>query len=152
MDAADAANLDEAASQTLYRLATANAIDEALGLYRWGTADGAVQFTADARMALCWHGALRGAIGDVFEVCEDLPDSAEASDPSVLAMRRDVRGLARALSGNKDGAIEDFEVFVASGYDSYQVEQRREWVQRLRADEPVSAIFDEATLEALLQQ
>ncbi|MCB9131501.1 MAG: hypothetical protein H6647_11255 [Anaerolineales bacterium] len=58
----------------------------------------------------------------------------------------------RALSGNKDGAIEDFEVFVASGYDSYQVEQRREWVQRLRADEPVSAIFDEATLEALLQQ
>ncbi|MCB0043158.1 MAG: hypothetical protein KDE23_25900, partial [Caldilinea sp.] len=150
--AVDAPSLGEMASQTLYRLATGNVIAEALSLYRWGTADGAVQFTADARNALCWHGALRGAVGDVIEVCEDLPDSAGTSDPSVLAMRHDSRGLARALRGNIEGAIEDFEVFAASGYNAQQAAQRRAWIDRLRAGDPVNEIFDEATLEMLLQQ
>jgi hypothetical protein len=148
--AADASNLNDTASQTLYRLATVGAIDLALELYRWGITDGGVQFTPDARMALCWHGALRGAALAVIELCEDLPDPSETTDPSVLALRRDVRGVARTLTGDIDGAIADFEYFV--GQNGSYAAQRRDWIERLRAGEPASTVLDAATLRDLLLQ
>jgi hypothetical protein len=150
--AADDRNLNDSASQTLYSLATGGAIDLALELYRWGTTDGVVQFTPDARMALCWHGALRGAALAVREMCEDLPDPSETTDRSVLAQRYDVRGVARALTGDIDGAIADFENYAMHGYGEFQRAQRAEWTARLRAGEPVSEVLDEATLRDLLSQ
>jgi hypothetical protein len=148
--AADDRSLNDAASQTLYNLATSNIIDEALELYRWGITDGGVQFTPDARMALCWHGALRGAALAVIEMCEDLPDASDTSDRSVLALRRDVRGVARALTGKIDRAIADFEYYVSQ--NGSHAAQRRDWIERLRAGEPVSEVLDAATLRDLLLQ
>jgi hypothetical protein len=83
-------------------------------------------------------------------MCEDLPDASDTSDRSVLALRRDVRGVARALTGKIDGAIADFEYFVSQN-GSYAA-QRRDWIERLRAGEPVSEVLDAATLRDLLLQ
>ena len=152
--AAGAPNLDQAASQTLRNLALNNAIDQALDLYTWGTTDRDVAFTADALNALCWHGAVYGALHGsadwVTTICEELVDTADTTDPYYLTLRHDIRGVARALTGNIDGAIEDFEYFVDNGGD--HASQRQEWIDRLRAGEPVADVLDEATLRQLLLQ
>jgi hypothetical protein len=41
--------------------------------------------------------------------------------------------LARALTGNTQGAIEDFEAFIAQTDDKEQKSQRQRWVKDLRA-------------------
>ncbi|WP_373528367.1 tetratricopeptide repeat protein [Nostoc sp.] len=46
---------------------------------------------------------------------------------------RDSRGLARALTGNTQGAIEDFEAFIAQTEDENYKAQRQRWVKDLRA-------------------
>ena len=45
---------------------------------------------------------------------------------------RDTRGLARALSGDIEGAIEDFEAFIWSRQDRGQRKKRAEWIEGLR--------------------
>jgi hypothetical protein len=60
------------------------------------------------------------------------------------------RGLARALAGDSEGAIEDFEFYVEGlkQTDRYEAgaNGREEWIAELRAGRNP---FDEATLEAL---
>jgi regulator of sirC expression with transglutaminase-like and TPR domain len=46
---------------------------------------------------------------------------------------RNSRGLARALTGNTKGAIEDFQAFIASTDDKEDKSQRQRWVNALRA-------------------
>jgi regulator of sirC expression with transglutaminase-like and TPR domain len=46
---------------------------------------------------------------------------------------RDSRGLARALTGNFKGAIEDFQVFIESTDDADVKAQRESWVKDLQA-------------------
>ncbi|MCB0229917.1 MAG: hypothetical protein KDH90_12460 [Anaerolineae bacterium] len=153
-DAASASNLDDVASQTLTNLARNNAIDQALDLYAWGTTGRNVAFTVDALNALCWHGAVYGALHGsadrVITICEELVDTADTTAPYYLTLRHDIRGVARALTGKIDGAIEDFEYFVDNGGD--HASQRQEWIDRLRAGEPVTDVLDEATLRQLLLQ
>jgi len=153
-DAASASNLDGVAAQTLYQLALNNAIDQALALYAWGTTGRNVVFTADALNALCWHGAVYGALHGgadrVTTVCEELVDTADPTDPYYLTLRHDIRGVARALTGHIDGAIEDFQYYIDNSGD--RASQRQEWVTRLRAGEPAADVFDEATLRELLLQ
>ncbi len=65
-------------------------------------------------------------------------------------MIRDSRGLARALTGNYDGAIEDFRFAIESWkgtgeYERYGV-LREAWISELEADRNP---FDEATLQQL---
>lgn len=57
--------------------------------------------------ALCWSGSLRGHAAEVLKACEQ----AVALEPGNGIMR-DSRGLARALTGNIDGAIEDFQAYI----------------------------------------
>lgn len=149
-DATAAPNLNEIASQTLTNLASYNAIDQALTLYDWGTTDGGVAFTANARNALCWFGALRGAAQQVITVCDDLVQNAGTSDPYDLGKYRDSRGVALALTDKEADAAVDFEFYAANG--GYYAEQRREWARRLRAGEPAADVLDEATLQELLSQ
>jgi len=46
---------------------------------------------------------------------------------------RDSRGLARALTGNITGAIEDFQAFINSTNDKDMKAQRQRWIDALRA-------------------
>ncbi|NMG22580.1 tetratricopeptide repeat protein, partial [Brasilonema bromeliae] len=46
---------------------------------------------------------------------------------------RDSRGLARALTGNTQGAIEDFEAYIPQTDDKEIKSQRQSWVKDLRA-------------------
>jgi regulator of sirC expression with transglutaminase-like and TPR domain len=46
---------------------------------------------------------------------------------------RDSRGLVRALLGDREGAIEDFEFFVKGTWDKSARAQREAWIEALRA-------------------
>ena len=48
---------------------------------------------------------------------------------------RDSRGLARALTGDVAGAIDDFEAFVAWTQNDRDRAQRQDWIAALRAGE-----------------
>lgn len=149
--AANTQNLNDVASQTLTSLATSGSINEAQALYRWGTTAGDVTFSADARGTLCRYGALHGAARQVSAICEKLLEGVETSDVYTLAWYHDARGLGRALSGKVAGAVEDFEFYASVDAMPYS-NQRSVWAERLRAGEPVNAVFDAATLQDLLVQ
>lgn len=79
---------------------------------------------------LCRIGSLWGHAAEVMAACEQAV--ALAPDRGNI---RDSRGLARALTGDVAGAIDDFEAFVAwTGGDRSRV-QRQEWIDALRAGE-----------------
>jgi WD40 repeat protein len=99
---------------------------------------------------LCWLGALSGHVKDVLDAC----GRAVALAP-YNAKYRDSRGLARALTGDPTGAIEDFEAFIAwaneQDPESNQaaITQREHWIADLRAGRQP---FDEETLRQLHEQ
>lgn len=96
---------------------------------------------------LCRFGSLWGAPSNVMYACEN----AVALEPSNVLFR-DTRGLARALTEDYSGAIEDFQVYVmwgSWGKDEQPEEALRKhqnWIQELEAGR---SPFDEATLQAL---
>ncbi len=79
---------------------------------------------------LCWYGSLWGHAKEVLEACEQ----AVELDPENVEIR-DSRGLARALVGDIDGAIEDFQSFVDVTGDERRRFQRQNWIEMLRAGE-----------------
>jgi WD40 repeat protein len=82
--------------------------------------------------AVCWQGSLGGCAGDVLRACEHAVVLA-ADHPSI----RDSRGLARALTGDRAGAIDDFVAFIDWARDDAAqaplVARRESWVAALRA-------------------
>src|SRR5262249_54455242 len=77
---------------------------------------------------VCWKGSLEGFAKAVIAACEN----ALNKEPDNLGYR-DSRGLARALIGDRKGAIADFEAFLqADRFDEYK-EQRRGWIKMLKA-------------------
>ncbi|MFZ1599114.1 MAG: tetratricopeptide repeat protein, partial [Anaerolineae bacterium] len=94
---------------------------------------------------LCWLGATWNHASLVLDACETAvklaPDDGD---------NRDSRGLARALSGDVQGAIEDFEFALAQAkanrWSPYQIATRTAWIKALRAGQNP---FDAATLERL---
>ncbi len=80
---------------------------------------------------LCWHGSLQGFVARVFRYCEQAVDLAPG-DASI----RDSRGLARALTGNYAGAIEDFQFFVDNEkrevFIPNMIQQRQQWIMDLK--------------------
>jgi regulator of sirC expression with transglutaminase-like and TPR domain len=59
------------------------------------------------------------------------------------------RGLTRALTGDYDGAIEDFEFYLEWGQSEQpqeRLDKHQEWIEQLGAGENP---FDQATLEEL---
>jgi tetratricopeptide (TPR) repeat protein len=90
--------------------------------------DANVYISADSWNTLCWGGSLRGYAKQVMFACE----KAVALAPK-KGNYRNSRGLARALTGNTKGAIEDFQAFIASTKDKENKLQRQRWVNALRA-------------------
>ena len=94
---------------------------------------------------LCWFGSLHGYAADVMYACEN----TVALDPENVGIR-DSRGLARALSGDIEGAIADFQAFLDFWADNNEKRlQRQRWIEALRAgDRP----FTPEEIETLLNQ
>ncbi|MBD1813576.1 caspase family protein [Microcoleus vaginatus DQ-U2] len=82
--------------------------------------------------SLCWRGSLNGYAKDVMFACE----KAVTLDPE-NGWIRDSRGVARALTGNNKGAIEDFEAFLkwADKNERYKDSKprRQSWIDTLKA-------------------
>jgi tetratricopeptide (TPR) repeat protein len=106
--------------------------------------DPKVEISADSWNTLCWDGSLRGYAKQVMFACE----KAVALTPDD-GNYRNSRGLARALTGNTKGAIEDFQAFIASTKDKEDKSQRQRWVNALRAG---SNPFTPEELKRLLNQ
>jgi WD40 repeat protein len=94
---------------------------------------------------VCWHGSLDGLAEIVLPACDHAVQLAPGD-----GTLRDNRGVARALTGDFAGAIEDFEYFVAwsKGNELYeQYGRRREvWISELEAGRNP---FDAVLLKAL---
>ena len=107
--------------------------------------DPTLDISADDLNTLCWYGSLWGGARQVLGAC----DRAVELDPQNGDIH-DSRGLARALSGDTAGAIEDFKQFVAwsqgkRDYDASRTERQR-WLGALEAGQNP---FDDATIAAL---
>ncbi|MDZ8228017.1 MAG: ribosome assembly protein 4, partial [Nostoc sp. ChiVER01] len=90
--------------------------------------DPKVEIPADSWNTLCWDGSLQKQAADVLPACEQAITLAP-EDGNI----RDSRGLARALIGDTQGAIEDFEAYIAQTDDKDSKAQRQRWVKDLRA-------------------
>ena len=79
---------------------------------------------------ICWYASLWGLAEDALFACE-LAVDMEPENGS----RRDSRGLARALTGDFEGAIEDFQYFITWGPDNQRTAEeialREEWIEAL---------------------
>jgi tetratricopeptide (TPR) repeat protein len=103
---------------------------------------GALEFDpkieADSWNALCWGGSLNGSANEVMYACEH----AVALEPDNGGFR-DSRGLARALTNDYAGAIDDFRFYIKWGQENDErgrknrpqeaLQKRRVWIQELEA-------------------
>jgi tetratricopeptide (TPR) repeat protein len=105
--------------------------------------------SVDAQNALCWYTSLAGRPDEALPHC----DQAVELDPSGFS--NDSRGLALALLGRNEEAVEDFRFFLeklqSEDQEAYQrfVPSREKWIEALEAGQNP---FDQATLEALLEE
>ncbi|MCB8984943.1 MAG: tetratricopeptide repeat protein [Ardenticatenaceae bacterium] len=105
------------------------------------------EFTIPARHLnnLCWNASLWGLAEDVMFACE----TAVAMEPE-HGSYQDSRGLAKALTGDFEGAIEDFNAYIIwqteNDNDQEEIALREAWIAALEAG---SNPFDEETLAAL---
>ncbi|MBW4477357.1 MAG: hypothetical protein KME54_10865 [Tolypothrix brevis GSE-NOS-MK-07-07A] len=84
---------------------------------------------AKSENSFCRQASLQGYVKNVVnDACEKAVKLAPNN-----ANIRDSRGLARALTGNFQGAIEDFQVFIESTNDADAKELREAWVKDLQA-------------------
>jgi tetratricopeptide (TPR) repeat protein len=84
--------------------------------------------------SVCWFGSLNGFATIVLPACER---AVELGTETNQGFYRDSRGLARALLGDYQGAIKDFEFFVDWAAE-YQPEgnlalKRQLWISELKA-------------------
>jgi hypothetical protein len=100
--------------------------------------------------SVCWFGAVDGFADIVLPACDRAVSLAEES---AVAPYRDSRGVARALGGDRAGAIEDFKFFIswAKGREAsaQEMSQRQAWVATLQSG---GNPFDAETLKALRNQ
>ena len=97
---------------------------------------------------VCWWGSLTGFASTVLNAC-DKAVRISTQHPQIL----DSRGLARALTGDAVGAIEDFTAYVEWSkknglYEPYG-KKREAWIAVLKRGENP---FDEATLAELWEE
>ena len=92
---------------------------------------------------LCWEGGVSRQAAKVIEAC----NHAVALAPRVVEYRHS-RGLVRALTGDYEGAVLDFELYL--GYhrylqgDSYGWSLRTGWIEQLRASQnPFQSMTEE---------
>jgi len=93
---------------------------------------------------VCWYGSLSGYAEAVLSACE----RAVELDPENIYIR-DSRGLARAMTGDRVGAVEDFRVFAEAVPNVAWRQQRLRWIQALEAGEDP---FSEEVIRALFHE
>ena len=103
---------------------------DALAAYAEAHALDSLTISAGSWNTLCWFGSLWGHATEVLAACERAV--ALAPEHGGIA---DSRGLARALTGDVAGAIEDFQTFVAWVPDEQLRAQRQGWIEALGAGE-----------------
>ena len=95
--------------------------------------------------SVCWFASLWDMADKAMFACE-LAVELEPEHGGI----RDSRGLARALTGDFEGAIEDFQFYIAWGTTNREgradLDLRRAWIEALQ--QGINP-FDEATLNAL---
>ncbi len=91
------------------------------------TWDSKLKISASSWNTLCWKGSLNSKAKEVIFAC----NKAVELD-SKNGWIYNSRGLARALTGDFKGAIEDFEVFVKSAGNAEQKAQRKAWIDSLK--------------------
>ncbi|HLI91123.1 MAG TPA: hypothetical protein VKV37_20710, partial [Ktedonobacteraceae bacterium] len=100
---------------------------------------------ADVLNNVCWSGSLDQFARLVLPAC----DQATAINP-YNGQYRDSRGLARALTGNRQGAITDFKFYLdwATGEQIGKplIDERKAFVRKLTAGQNP---FDAKTLQKL---
>jgi WD40 repeat protein len=79
---------------------------------------------------LCWNGSLYGYAAKVIDACE----KAVAYNPKNESYH-DSRGFARALSGNIQGAIEDFQFYIERIENEARKQKLQGWVNALQNGE-----------------
>lgn len=89
-----------------------------------------VGFSASTWNGLCWYASLAGQARRAMPACE----AAVAPDPTIVAYR-DSRGLARALTGDLDGARDDFAYCVTNAPPGEFHDTRAAWLAALHAGE-----------------
>ncbi|GGA31287.1 tetratricopeptide repeat protein [Okeania sp. KiyG1] len=105
-------------------------VKEAISSYKQAEKIDPTQISASNWNTLCWNGSLYKQAANVMFACE----KAVALSPKDGNIT-DSRGLARALTGNIEGAIADFQVFVEWTDDEEDKAQRQEWIEALQAGE-----------------
>jgi hypothetical protein len=109
-----------------------------------------VTLSADDWNALCWHGASHGQAKDVISACDNAVEAARKKGSRLPPdFYRDSRAVARAVIGDKEGAIADFVAYLDWCKRSRcgpQTSRRELWVRELRSGRNP---FDEATLASL---
>jgi tetratricopeptide (TPR) repeat protein len=134
------------------KLARAGKFDEALEVYAQAQQlDPALKISAKDWNSLCWNGSLAEQAATVMNACQQ----AVKLDPENREIR-DSRGLARALTGDTKGAIEDFSFYVQElkkgeklESTELQIKQRTQWITALKAGKNP---FDAETLNAIRDQ
>jgi tetratricopeptide (TPR) repeat protein len=103
---------------------------------------------ANTLYRLCWFGSLWNAATEVMPTCEKVVDLFP--DNGIAHQRR---GLARALTGNIAGAVEDFSTYLKWAPTNNQPEQNirlwQQWTEALKAHRNP---FDAETLQKLRSQ
>ncbi len=118
-------------------LATKGKIDQALSIL--AEAQGLaprLKIYAGEWNTLCWNGSLWGQAAAVLHACRKAVEMAPGNG-GIL----DSRGLARALTGNRKGAIADFKAYRAwgekKGKSQESLNLRRDWIVALeKGDDP----------------
>jgi hypothetical protein len=89
---------------------------------------------------MCWHGTIWGYAVEVIQACDQLVRLAPSSPGA-----RDARGLARAVTGDYPGAIEDFRAVIDLTGDARTARERREWIAELEAGRnPITPVLLES--------
>ena len=106
-------------------------IDKALAQFQSALAlDSSLKISAGSWNKLCWNGSLYGYANKVMNACEKAVKLAP-KDENI----RDSRALARALTGDIQGAIKDFQ-FAIENYGSEEFKKERQaWVTALQKGE-----------------
>jgi Flp pilus assembly protein TadD len=93
---------------------------------------------------LCRYGSLHGQAAEVMNACENAVTLAPKNGEF-----RDSRGIARALTGNTAGAIEDFQAYIKSSDSDEGKKRRQGWIDALKAGKKP---FTKEEIERLRQE
>ncbi len=94
------------------------------------TAGQSVSFDPDTWNKICWYATLYGFAEQAMPACE-----ATVAPDTTRLDRRDSRGLARALVGDMQGAIDDFRYVVEHAAAGEFLQSRSAWLEALLAGE-----------------